>query len=244
MQVDFVFLDSGIGGIPYFQYLKEIFPQKKCAYYADSENFPYGIKSTEQIIVCITKAVKNIIQLYNPQIIVLACNTMTVTGLQYLRETFTQIDFVGTVPAIKLAAKLSQNKKIGLLATEKTVSHEYTKKLIQDFAMDCQVFSRADTDLINFIEKNLNYCISDGNISELSWKVSEEEKLLAIKPAVDFFLQNKVDTIVLGCTHFVHLVEEFKKLAGPSVKIVDSREGVVKQSLKLAHTRLERISSA
>ena len=91
--------------------------------------------------------------------------------------------------------------------------------MIKDFASDCQVFSRGDGELISFIEHNLT-------------TATENEKLIAVKPAVDFFKENNVDTIILGCTHFIHFAPEIQKVAGEKISVIDSREGVVKQALK------------
>lgn len=232
MSADFAFLDSGTGGVPYLEYLQNAFPQLSCVYYADEENFPYGTKTSEEIIECARNSVKKVISIYNPKVIVLACNTMTVTALETLRKEF-NVPFVGTVPAIKLASKVSKNGCIGLLATEKTVSHEYTKKLIDDFARDCKVLFRADTKLIDFIEKNIQCVFHEGKLVEVKNNATEEEIEVAIKPAIEYFLSKGVDTIILGCTHFVHFATEFTKLVGERAVIVDSRDGVVRQSLKI-----------
>lgn len=218
MSVDFAFIDSGTGGLPYMCYLNEKCPSASCIYVADAQNFPYGEKSSSEIIDCVVNLCTKIIDKFLPKVIVIACNTMSVTALSVLREKFS-IHFIGTVPAIKLASSISKNKKIGLLATRRSVSQNYTLKLIKDFASDCQVFSRGDGELISFIEHNLT-------------TATEDEKLNAVKPAVDFFKQNDVDTIILGCTHFIHFAPEIQKVAGEKISVIDSREGVVKQALK------------
>ncbi|NLM01260.1 MAG: glutamate racemase [Treponema sp.] len=234
MDTDFIFLDSGIGGIPYLQYMQKIVPEKKCKYFADEKNFPYGTKTAEQILEFSKKFVEQVLSLYKPKVIVLACNTMTVTVLEKMRELYPEVAFVGTVPAIKLAAKSSKSKKIGLLATEMTVKHDYIKKLVQDYASDCEVVYRADTKLVDFVEKNVQCDFRNGELLSVKWKVSEQEKIEAITDVIDFFKKNNVDTIILGCTHFVHLVDEFEKVAGDKIQIVDSRDGVAKQALRLS----------
>ena len=152
--IDFIFLDSGTGGLPYMQYLNGCCPHAKCVYIADTKNFPYGEKTAEQIIHAASNVVSLALSKWNPKAIVLACNTMSVTALPFLRNHFPDVPFIGTVPAIKLAAELSHNGRIGLLATNKTVTDPYTKELIEKYASDCLVFSRGDSDLIDFIEHN------------------------------------------------------------------------------------------
>ena len=203
------------------EYLQKEHPEYSCEYLADTEHFPYGTKSKREIISLAKASVKKALSLYDPKVIVLACNTMTVSALEALRKSFS-LPFVGTVPAIKLASKLSKNRRIGLLATKQTCHSEYTKKLIKDFANDCIIFNREDTELIDFIEKK--YMQKAASIKDI-------EK--AILPSVEYFIASDVDVVILGCTHFVHLYDYFEKALGKNIKVVDSREGVVNQAMRL-----------
>ena len=114
---------------------------------------------------------------------------------------FKKQKFIGVVPAIKPAAKLSETKKIALLATPATVERQYTDNLIRDFACDCEVFRLGDEALAKEAEKKLTGEVID-------------EKLLheILSP-----LKNKeIDTVVLGCTHYPLIVDE---LRGFSLKL-------------------------
>ena len=142
-------------------------------YVADTENFPYGEKTHERIIETLTHLIEKILLIVEPKVIVIACNTMSVTALSALRERFS-VPFVGTVPAVKLAGKISTNKRIGLLATERTVQESYTDKLISDFAPDCTVYKRGDAGLVSFIE--YNYLFS-----------TKEERYKALEGTHQFF---------------------------------------------------------
>ena len=125
---DFVFIDSGVGGIPYMMKLLEKKPDASCVYVADTANFPYGEKSHEQVMQCVDKLVAQICGRFKPKVIVFACNTMSVNALEAAREAFPDIQFVGTVPAIKLAATVSKKRRIGLLATKATCENPYNSK--------------------------------------------------------------------------------------------------------------------
>lgn len=221
--IDFAFLDSGIGGIPYMIQLKKISPESRCVYLGDTANFPYGQKTAEQITDGATVSIKKMIDSWNPACIIIACNTISVTALGELRKRFPSIPIIGTVPAIKLAAKLTKNKNIGFLATNVSVNHPYSKKLEQDFAFDCNVISRGDPELVDFIQHRY--------IS-----ASKEEKINAIKPAVDYFRNKNCDTIILGCTHFTHMAAEFEEYAGSDITITDSRLGVAHHALEVLET--------
>lgn len=220
MSVNFAFLDSGVGGLPYLDYLKKLCSAATCVYVADTKNFPYGEKSKAQIEENACLCAEKIIKKWNPKVIVVACNTISVTALEELRKRFPKTPFVGTVPAIKPAAQLSKTRKIGLLATNATVNHTYTKKLIEEFASDCTIVSRGDPDLISFIEHKFN-------------SASEQERLDAVMPAVDFFKSKDCDCIVLACTHFLNMTEYFKKAGGGAVIVVDSLDGVVRHALEV-----------
>ena len=232
MSVDFAFLDSGVGGIPYMKHLLEIRPRSSWVYVGDTANFPYGEKTEQQIIENSCNCVKKIIEKWDPSTIVIACNTISVTALEEMRRRFPSTPFVGTVPAIKPAAMISTTRKIGLLATNASISHPYTTKLIWDFANDCQVISRADPDLISFIEHNY-------------FNSTLDQRLNAVEPAVDFFRKSGCDVIVLACTHFLNMSKDFEIAAGSSMKVVDSRDGVVNHAIDVScHERAADVNVA
>ena len=220
--IDFAFLDSGTGGLPYMLALKQKSPSSRCVYLGDTAHFPYGEKTSEQIASCAASVIDRMIASWHPRVLVVACNTMSVTALDDLRALFPQLPIVGTVPAIKLAAKVSQNKRIGLLSTSATAHHPYCQRLIADFAQDCTIFTRADPALITFIEKRLFLADAD-------------ECFDAALPAARYFASCGCDTLILGCTHFTHMARDieraFRFATGGDVFVVDSREGVSNRAL-------------
>lgn len=218
--IDFAFLDSGTGGIPYMLDLKAKSKNSRCVYLGDTAHFPYGEKTVEEVTACAEEAIAKIIKHWNPKTIVVACNTISVTALENLRRTYPDLPIVGTVPAIRLAARVTKNKRIGLLATNATVNHPYCRDLEKSFASDCEVFSRGDPDLVSFIERDY-------------FTASKEEKLAALKPAIDYFTSNACDTIILGCTHFTHIAKDMQEAVGSKIKVIDSRDGVSNQALKV-----------
>lgn len=224
--VDFAFLDSGTGGIPYLTYLLEKKPDASCVYVGDTINFPYGEKNHDQIVKAVLSISGKIIRQFNPRIIVVACNTMSVNTIDILREAFPETHFVGTVPAIKLAASFSKKRRIGLMATKATVEHPYNIDLKNHFASDCQLVLRADPELISFIEHQ-------------SFTATKEECIKAIEPCVNFFKASDCDVMILGCTHFLNLRDFIQEVAGADLKVVDSREGVVKRALSILDSLTE-----
>lgn len=217
---DFVFIDSGVGGIPYMATLLQRAPEADCLYVADTANFPYGEKTHEQVVDCVKALVQKICDKFNPKVIVVACNTMSVNALEAVRKTFPAVQFVGTVPAIKLAASVSKKRRIGLLATHATCENPYNLELKEKFASDCEIINRPDPDLISFIEHN-------------AFTASREECLKAVKPAVDFFRKEDCDVVILGCTHFLNFTEVFEEACQPDIKVVDSVDGVVRHAIEI-----------
>lgn len=229
--IDFAFLDSGTGGIPYLLSLKEKSPNAKCIYVGDTENFPYGEKSHQEVVSCALKVCSKIVEKFNPKVIVVACNTISVNSLDILREAFPTTKFVGTVPAIKSAGDISKKRCIGLLATKATVECPYNQDLKNHFASDCKMILHPAPNLISFIEKK-------------SFTSTEAEIENEIKPIIDFFRKENCDVIILGCTHFLNYKDVFKKLAQPDIEIVDSVEGVVNRSLFVHDGGVAGVSTA
>ncbi len=228
--IDFAFLDSGTGGIPYMLELKEQFSSARCVYLGDTEHFPYGEKSAKEVTSCAASVIRRIVDVWHPLALVIACNTISVTSLDALRGLFPSLPIVGTVPAIRLAARYTHNKRIGLLATNATVRHPYCARLIANFASDCTVFSRGDPDLVAFVEHSL-------------FTASREERFAAVRPAVDFFAQKGCDVLVLACTHFTHVAAEIAELAGAGIQVIDSRDGVARQAIRVEQEKVRSLSS-
>lgn len=228
MACDFLFLDSGTGGLPYLAHLKKNSPNASCVYVADTKNFPYGTKSKEEIIKCAVAVADFAIKKFSPKALVVACNTISVNALDELRAENPDVSMVGTVPAIKLAAEITKNKKIGLLATKSTVESEYIKELQKKYAHDCEIFLREDMELISFIEKK-------------SFTATSSECEAACIPQSEFFKEKGCDVVILGCTHFLNLSETIQKVLGEKIKVVDSRDGVVRRALSV-HNNIENKS--
>ena len=217
MHKKYVFLDSGIGGLPYFRYFHKKAPQASAAYVADLAHFPYGEKTREEVIKYAVGVTEKIINRLDPAMVIVVCNTMSTAALDALRKHFS-IPFVGTVPAVKVAAEVSVNKRIGIIATARTINDPYLDKLIESFAADCTIEKRADAELVAKIENGLI-------------TAPDEEKRKAVMPAIRQFKDAGVDTIVLACTHFLHLADTFTECAAPEIKVVDSLPGVVSHAL-------------
>ncbi len=215
------FLDSGVGGLPYLEWVRSRLPAESYVYVADSAHFPYGEKSAESLEEIVLATTEAIIDSFSPRLIVVACNTASVAALSALRSRFS-VPFVGVVPAVKPAGKIDEGgdrkRSIGLLATERTVNEEYTRELIRNFASNCYVESIGDGSMVDFIEHR--YLDS-----------TKEERRELLRASIGAF--KKIDRLVLGCTHFTFIEDDLREILGNAIEIIDSREGVGKQVMKI-----------
>ncbi|SMB79301.1 glutamate racemase [Pasteurella testudinis DSM 23072] len=208
--------DSGVGGLTVYAEIQALLPNCHYLYCLDNAFFPYSEKSEQQIIDRTLLVCRQLVAQYPIDLIVIACNTAGTVVLPTLRENLPpHIGIVGTVPAIKPAAQVSQTKHIGLLATKGTVKRAYTEELIQNYAADCIVEKIGTTELAELAEKKMRGDSVDlGRLHNI------------VKPWVEL---KTLDTVIWGCTHFP-LLENELKLCLPHVKyFVDSGKAVAKR---------------
>ncbi|MCL1814000.1 MAG: glutamate racemase [Treponema sp.] len=213
-----LFLDSGIGGIPYCRDFRRCNPEETICYCADRRNFPYGTRERTELVVILTTIMEKLIKNINPKIAVLACNTASVSALAELRQCFPGLPFVGTVPAIKPAILASKTGTVGVLGTARTIEDPYIHGLVADCKAGaiCKIAGIAAPELVTFVEQRF-------------FLANENEKIKIIKEYIHRFRAAGADTMVLGCTHFLFLLEEFRKEAAPFITIFDSIEGITKR---------------
>ncbi|MFW6368172.1 MAG: glutamate racemase [Spirochaetota bacterium] len=210
------FFDSGVGGLAYVPAIRTLLPRARLRYLADNECFPYGTRSDESVSQIVLERVARLIAACAPDIVVVACNTASVVALEALRLTFPAVVFVGVVPAVKPAAAASRTGRIGVLATNRTVSAAYLDSLVAEFAQGLVVERIAGGEIVQFVETGLPHADV--------WARQE-----VVRETAGRFTHAAVDTVVLGCTHFLHLEEEFARALGPEVTVIDSRQGVARR---------------
>ncbi len=207
--------DSGIGGTSIWKEIHQLMPNEDTIYLADSINAPYGKKSKEEIIALSIKNTEFLLN-QNAKIIVVACNTATTNAIKELRAKY-DIPFIGIEPAIKPAVLNSKTQKIGILATKGTLSSELFNKTVELYH---------DTKIVEQIGHGLVELIENGDINSL-----EMTKLLHsyLQPMID----ENIDYLVLGCSHYPYLIPQIKKIIPQNIKIIDSGEAVAKQTFKV-----------
>ncbi len=214
-----LFYDSGAGGLPYLTAARARLPAERYIYLADREHFPLGEKPAGLVRRMVLESISLAIERFDPRLAVIACNTASVTALQLLREHFS-IPFVGVVPAVKPAALTLTGGKLAVVSTRRTTSGPYLDRLIEEFADGRDVIKVPVANLVDFVEYRY---LSAG----------PEERLASVREALAPLLQQELQAVVLGCTHFVLLEQEFRTVLPDRVALIDSREGVTRRIVSL-----------
>jgi glutamate racemase len=194
-------------------------PDLSFAYVADTEGFPYGNRSTTSITNRAIALVQQLEREVPLATLVLACNTLSTLSLAGLRAQF-PFYFVGTVPAVKVAAAQSKSKRFTLLATPNTAQSDYSKNLINEFAAGCKVDSYGAPHLAAMAERFM-----------LGTHVTTKEWQAEIAPAFMDDMHGKTDAVVLGCTHYPLVLPQLQEAAPWAVQWIDSSEAIARRAL-------------
>ncbi|HCL55757.1 MAG TPA: glutamate racemase [Spirochaetia bacterium] len=197
--------DSGIGGLTVVKALTEILPHESIIYFGDLAHLPYGSKGRNTVKKLSLESAEFLYR-KGIKLLVVACNTATSIALEDIEKTF-DIPVIGVIePGAEEAVRQSENKKIGVIGTTRTiVSNAYYDVITQKNPAE-RVFQLATPLLVPLIE--------EGWIGHPSFYLILEEYL-------KFFNDKEIDSIVLGCTHYP-LIKENLRLLRPHIKIVDS----------------------
>ncbi len=204
--------DSGIGGTSIWKEVVSILPNENTVYLSDSKHAPYGRLSKEEILGLSVKNVEKLLE-FNCKIIVIACNTATTNAVAILREKY-DIPFIGIEPAIKPAALHTKTKKVGVLATKGTLTSELFIKTSDLYANDIDIIEVIGTGLVELIEEG---------------KINSTEMYELLESYIKPMIEQKIDYLVLGCSHYPYLIPVLKKMLSDKVTIIDSGYAVAKQ---------------
>jgi glutamate racemase len=213
--------DSGLGGLTVFREIAAARPDARYIYIADDEAFPYGDLPEPAMIDRVNKVIGEEIVRSSPDLVVIACNTASTIALTHVRARF-KVPFVGTVPAIKPACANSRSKLVSVLGTRATVSREYTRGLIREFAQDCDVTLVGAAKLAALAEAKLN-----------GGAVADADVAAEIAPC---FIEKggaRTDTVVLACTHYPLLLDRLRKLAPWPIDWLDPASAIARRVVDL-----------
>lgn len=216
--------DSGLGGVSILLEIKKLLPHARFSYLIDNAAFPYGEKSDSWLMQRANLLFSTALKQLSVDMVVLACNTASTLFLDQVRA-LTSVPVIGVVPAIKPAAKASQSRTLGLLATKATLSRDYIESLHQEFGHDCQLVKFNGQPLVKISEAYLK----EGIIDQQGIKAV----VLDMKsvPYAD-----RVDTMILGCTHFPILKDALVAEWEKPIQWIDSGEAIARRAQSLCQS--------
>ena len=204
--------DSGVGGISVLKELTALMPNEDYIYLGDSANAPYGTKTLEQVVKLVQE---DAAYLYEKGIkaLVVACNTATSAAIQTLREIYQDIPVIGIEPALKPAVLSKEHPTVVVMATPMTIKEKKFHKLMQRFETEADIIPLPCPGLMEFVERG-----------ELEGEALEQylQKL--------FLPYEKVDAVVLGCTHYPFVKKTIQKVLGEHAKLFDGGAGTARET--------------
>lgn len=211
------FFDSGLGGLCILEAFRRLCPNEETVYIADSRNCPYGNRSADEIRRISEENVAKLLK-YDCKIIVVACNTATAAAIDTLRANHPEISFVGIEPAVKPAALHSRSGVVGVLATVGTFSGRLYRETKRKFAKDVTVLAAVADEFVTLVERG---------------ETSGTEAERIVRARIEPLLAAGADYLVLGCTHFPHLMNLIQKVVDGRAVVVEPSEAVARQALHL-----------
>ena len=197
--------DSGVGGLTVAREIMRQIPNEKLVYFGDTARVPYGSKS-EETVTKFSRQIVRFLRTQNVKAIVIACNTASAYALDAIEREL-DIPIIGVVkPGAKVAAQVTVNKKVGVIATPGTIGSKIYSKYIQGIDPEIQVIGKACTLFVPLVEEGL---IEDPVTVEIANRYLSELK------------DRNIDTLILGCTHYPLIRSTIGKIMGEHVTLVN-----------------------
>ena len=205
--------DSGLGGISVLRKLREVLPHENFLYYGDSANAPYGQRTKENIQELCSHVVEKLME-KGIKCVVIACNTATSAAIEFLSEKYPEVRFIGIEPAVKWAAEELKNPVVLTFATNFTIHGERYVKSVEALSGKGTFYGIGAAPFVTYVESGVtDACMVPECVEYIDRVVGET-------------VQEPVDAIVLGCTHFPFLKETIKrevdKVTGGSARLFDA----------------------
>ena len=205
--------DSGLGGLTVVRELRRELPHEKVIYFGDIARLPYGIKSKKQIREFSIENTEFLLK-RNVKAVVVACNSSSSAAFSFLKTRYSLpiIDVIG--PAALRATEVTKNRKVGVIATQATAASRAYERAITKVDKKIRVFSKACPLLVPFVEEGI-----------LEGPLVHMVLTRYLKP----LLVHKIDTLILGCTHYPMLRRAIQKVVGPKIQLIDSAPAAVRE---------------
>jgi len=204
--------DSGLGGLTVVKEVKKLLPKIKILYFGDTARLPYGEKS-EEIIKKYTLAACNFLKKRKVKIIIIACHSASSVALPYVRNKIS-LPIMGVIEAgAKAAIKKTKNKKIGVIGTRATIKSGAYEEVFKKYDKSLEIIARPTPLLVPLVEEGW-----------IDHYLTKEILKIYLQP----FQEEKIDTLLLGCTHYPLLKKTIKEIFKNKIAVVDSSEELAK----------------
>ena len=214
--------DSGVGGLTVFKALKAVLPSESLIYLGDTARVPYGTKSAETVIKYSLECAHFLVQ-RNIKALVVACNTSSAYSIPFLSKEI-KPNVIGVIrPGVKMALEKSASQHIGVIGTPATVASNAYAKMLKELSPKARVISQACPLFVPLVEEG--------------W-IDNEVAFETAKIYLESFKNEKIDTLILGCTHYPLLKPVIARVMGEGVTLIDSAYAVaaaVKEELQTAN---------
>jgi glutamate racemase len=209
--------DSGVGGLTVVRSLLEKLPQESFIYFGDTAHVPYGNKSEQELMRYAREIIAFLLD-QDVKAIIVACGTHSSITLPRIVEQY-DIPLLGVVKAAaSCAVKTARNGKIGIAATQATVnSRAYTNE-IKRLDSKLEVYETACPSFVPLVEAG---------------KLEEEETREAVSEYLQPLLDQGIDTLVLGCTHYPFLAKVINEFTGEGIEVIDPSCKTVEQVIDI-----------
>ena len=205
--------DSGVGGLSVLDALRRRVPDTSLIYIGDVAYAPYGERPTTEVIERCQRIVAQLVG-FGARIIVVACNTATVLGIDAMRQRWPALHFVGVEPGVKPAVAATRSKRIAVMATPATAKSARLRHLVETFASGVHVHVEPCAGLAATIERGVH---------------AGPELGALLAPLCTRIRAAQVDTVVLGCTHYPFVADAIQAQLGAQVRLIDTAEAVAER---------------
>ena len=221
--------DSGIGGLSVLQALQKELPHERFVYLADNAHAPYGEKSDAFIGHRSHAIAEYLLAQHHIKALVVACNTATAAAIHELRERHPSLPLVGVEPALKPALALSQTGHIGVMATRSTVGSDKFARLLASVQGEARFVVQACNGLALAIEQGTQPDRAKAAQKQIAQLLQSHTQAMGKFGSAP----GEIDTLVLGCTHYVFVENDLRQLLGPDVQLISTGEAVARQTHRL-----------
>ena len=206
--------DSGVGGLTVVGQMQRILPEEDIVYFGDTARVPYGTKSKETVTKFSVENVEFLME-KNVKLVVVACNTASSLSLDFLKRCF-KVPILGVIePGAKGAVSATRNNRVGIIGTNATVSSGAYERAVKKINPRVSVYAESCPLFVPLVEEGW-----------LGRDVTRDIAAIYLAP----FKTKKIDTLVLGCTHYPLLKEVVQDVIGSKVVLVDSAMEVAKEA--------------